>query len=71
MTDRTIKVGALTRVEGEGGLHIRMRGPQVEEIRLEIFERQLIRHLRRGYFCSHARRRDGIWRSFCRGENSS
>ncbi len=37
-TPRTIKVKALTRVEGEGGLHIRLRGQSVEDVRLEIYE---------------------------------
>lgn len=35
---RTIKVGALARVEGEGALVIKMRGSTVEELRLDIFE---------------------------------
>jgi len=35
---RTIHVGALARVEGEGALHLSMRGGKVEEVRLEIFE---------------------------------
>lgn len=35
---RTIRVEALTRVEGEGGLHLRLRGRDVEEVRLEIYE---------------------------------
>ena len=38
MTDRTIKVTAMTRVEGEGGLYIKLRGDDVEDIRLEIYE---------------------------------
>jgi coenzyme F420-reducing hydrogenase alpha subunit len=40
MTERTttIKVGALARVEGEGALHVRVRGGEVEEVRLEIYE---------------------------------
>ena len=38
MTDRTIRVDALTRVEGEGGLYVRLRGDQVDEVRLEIYE---------------------------------
>ena len=38
MTDRTIKVEALTRVEGEGGLYIKMRDDAVDDIRLEIYE---------------------------------
>jgi coenzyme F420-reducing hydrogenase alpha subunit len=35
---RTIRVEALTRVEGEGGLHVRLRGDQVEDVQLTIFE---------------------------------
>ncbi len=35
---RTIKVAALTRVEGEGGLHIRLSGETIDEVRLEIYE---------------------------------
>ncbi|TWT48048.1 NAD-reducing hydrogenase HoxS subunit beta [Rubripirellula amarantea] len=38
MTQRTIKVNAMTRVEGEGGLYLKLRGNVVEEIRLEIYE---------------------------------
>ncbi len=38
MTERTIKVTALTRVEGEGGLYIKMLGDAVEDVRLEIYE---------------------------------
>lgn len=38
MTDRTIKVRALTRVEGEGGLHLRIRDGAVDQIQLEIYE---------------------------------
>ena len=40
MTDvtRTIRVSAMTRVEGEGGLHLRIRDGQVEEVQLKIFE---------------------------------
>jgi coenzyme F420-reducing hydrogenase alpha subunit len=34
----TIKVGALARVEGEGALHVRVRGGRVEDVRLEIYE---------------------------------
>jgi coenzyme F420-reducing hydrogenase alpha subunit len=35
---RTIKVEALSRVEGEGGLHVRLQGDAVEEVRLSIYE---------------------------------
>ncbi len=40
MTDasRTILINALTRVEGEGGLYVRLRGSDVEEVRLQIYE---------------------------------
>lgn len=35
---RTIRVAALARVEGEGALHIRVRGTEVEHVGLEIYE---------------------------------
>src|SRR5215469_9824929 len=35
---RTIRVEALSRVEGEGGLHVRLRGDDVEDVQLTIFE---------------------------------
>jgi sulfhydrogenase subunit alpha len=35
---RTIKVDALARVEGEGGLIVRIRGDQVSDVKLRIFE---------------------------------
>ncbi len=38
MTERTIKVEALTRVEGEGGLYIRLGDNVIEDVRLEIYE---------------------------------
>lgn len=34
----TLRVEALARVEGEGALHIRVRGGRVESVRLEIYE---------------------------------
>lgn len=37
-SDRTIRVEALTRVEGEGGLHLRLAGDAVDQVRLEIYE---------------------------------
>lgn len=37
-TTRTIRVGALARVEGEGALHLVMRGSDVEKVQLEIYE---------------------------------
>jgi sulfhydrogenase subunit alpha len=36
--DRTIKVAELGRVEGEGALHVRVKGGKVKEVRLELFE---------------------------------
>ncbi|MEU8307322.1 nickel-dependent hydrogenase large subunit [Actinomadura sp. NPDC048955] len=36
--ERTLTVGALARVEGEGALYVRVRGPDVEEVRLDIYE---------------------------------
>jgi coenzyme F420-reducing hydrogenase alpha subunit len=38
MTTRTVKVGFLARVEGEGGLFVRIQGDRVAEVRLRIFE---------------------------------
>ncbi len=35
---RTIRVGALARVEGEGALHLEMRDGQVKAVRLDIYE---------------------------------
>jgi len=35
---RTIKVDALARVEGEGALHVRVKGDTVEDIRFQIYE---------------------------------
>lgn len=35
---RSIKVEALTRVEGEGGLHVRLNGDLVEDVQLSIYE---------------------------------
>ncbi|MGH7140893.1 MAG: Ni/Fe hydrogenase subunit alpha, partial [Pirellulales bacterium] len=35
---RTIRVEALSRVEGEGGLHVRLNGDRVEDVQLTIFE---------------------------------
>ena len=36
--DRTLAVRALARVEGEGAMHVRVRGGAVEDVRLEIYE---------------------------------
>jgi coenzyme F420-reducing hydrogenase alpha subunit len=35
---RTIKVDALSRVEGEGGLHVSFQGETVDQVRLSIYE---------------------------------
>ena len=35
---RTIRIEALTRVEGEGGLHVRLRDGMVEDVQLQIYE---------------------------------
>lgn len=35
---RTVRVDLLTRVEGEGGLYLRLAGETVDEVRLDIFE---------------------------------
>ncbi|HEX7448236.1 MAG TPA: Ni/Fe hydrogenase subunit alpha [Pirellulales bacterium] len=35
---RTIRVEALCRVEGEGGLHVRLKGDRIEDVQLTIFE---------------------------------
>ncbi|MGW4898556.1 Ni/Fe hydrogenase subunit alpha [Kitasatospora sp. NPDC004240] len=37
-THRTLTVGALARVEGEGALHVSVRDDEVESVRLEIYE---------------------------------
>ena len=36
--DQTIRVGELGRVEGEGALHVRVKGGAVEDVRLELYE---------------------------------
>lgn len=38
MSTRTIRVDYLARVEGEGGLHIKIKDDQVEDVKLKIFE---------------------------------
>lgn len=35
---RTIRIETMTRVEGEGALHIRLRGDVIEEVQLQIYE---------------------------------
>lgn len=37
-SSRIIRIDALTRVEGEGGLHLRLRGQEVESVELRIYE---------------------------------
>ncbi|HEX3657564.1 MAG TPA: Ni/Fe hydrogenase subunit alpha [Pirellulales bacterium] len=37
-TGRTIRIEAFSRVEGEGGLRLKIQGGRLEEVRLEIFE---------------------------------
>src|ERR1039458_2456057 len=36
---RSIKVDYLTRVEGEGSIHVKLKGDQVQDVQLGIFER--------------------------------
>jgi len=38
MSGKTIKVDYLARVEGEGALHVKLKGQQVTEVKLRIFE---------------------------------
>lgn len=38
MKNKTIKVDYLARVEGEGALLVKMKGPQVTDVKLKIFE---------------------------------
>ncbi len=38
MTERRIRIQALTRVEGEGGLTVILRDGRIEDVRLEIYE---------------------------------
>ena len=38
MTNKTVKVDFLARVEGEGGLYIKVAGDQVTDVQLKIFE---------------------------------
>ncbi len=38
MKSRTIKVDYLARVEGEGGLYVKIKGQQVTDVKLKIFE---------------------------------
>ena len=55
MKNRTIKVDYLARVEGEGGLFIRVKGNQVSEVKLRIFEPpRFFEAFLRGRHCSEA-----------------
>ena len=38
MSVKTIKVDYLARVEGEGGMHIKIKGDKVQDVKLKIFE---------------------------------
>ncbi|HXZ25540.1 MAG TPA: nickel-dependent hydrogenase large subunit, partial [Nitrospiria bacterium] len=38
MADRTIKIDALARVEGEGALSITMKGDRVDRVRLRLYD---------------------------------
>lgn len=38
MKSKTIKVDYLARVEGEGGIHVKIRGSQVKEVQFTVFE---------------------------------
>ena len=38
MNTRTLKVDYLARVEGEGGLYLKIRGDTVLDVKLKIFE---------------------------------
>lgn len=38
MSNRTIKVEALTRVEGEGGLYVQLDGDEIRDVKLSIYE---------------------------------
>jgi coenzyme F420-reducing hydrogenase alpha subunit len=38
MSNRTIKVDYLARVEGEGGMYIKLKGAEVVDVKLKIFE---------------------------------
>ena len=50
---RTIKVDTLARVEGEGGLYVKLRGDQVTDVKLKIFEPpRLFEAFLRGRHCS-------------------
>jgi len=55
VTDRTIKIDALARVEGEGALHITMKGDRVEAVRLKLYDPpRFFESLLRGRHCTEA-----------------
>ncbi len=55
MRDRTIKVDYLARVEGEGALHIKLKGDEVVDVKLRIFEPpRFFEAFLRGRDCSEA-----------------
>jgi coenzyme F420-reducing hydrogenase alpha subunit len=55
MTDRTIKIDALARVEGEGALTITMKGDRVDQVRLRLYDPpRLFESLLRGRHCFEA-----------------
>ena len=55
MATRTIRVDALTRVEGEGALELDIEGDRIESVRLAIFEPpRLFEALLRGRDCTEA-----------------
>jgi coenzyme F420-reducing hydrogenase alpha subunit len=50
---KTIRVDYLARVEGEGGLYIKLKGDQVQDVKLKIFEPpRLFEAFLRGRHCS-------------------
>ncbi len=52
---KTIKVDYLARVEGEGGLYIKLKGDHVQDVKLKIFEPpRLFEAFLRGRHCSEA-----------------
>jgi coenzyme F420-reducing hydrogenase alpha subunit len=55
MADRTIKIDALARVEGEGALTITMKGDRVDQVRLRLYDPpRLFESLLRGRHCFEA-----------------
>lgn len=55
MADKTIKIDALARVEGEGALTITMKGDRVDQVRLRLYDPpRLFESLLRGRHCFEA-----------------